>query len=322
MSNKVQGNCCAPSRNADDKTSTLIPDITHAESLDVTEDMTLIEGGTFFMGTDSKEGFKEDGEGPVREVEVSSFLIDKTVVTNAQFHQFVEDTDYKTEAEQFGWSFVFHLFLPEKLLKKDLPSPADTPWWKGIEGACWNHPEGPESTIQDCMNHPVVHVSWNDALAYCKWAGKRLPTEAEWEYAARGGLEQKTYPWGNELVPEGNHRCNIWQGTFPDENTEDDGYAGLAPADAFPSNEYGLYNVSGNVWEWCQDWFSRSYPLLRIRDNPKGPGKGEAKIIRGGSYLCHKSYCNRYRVAARTANTPDTSTGNMGFRCVKDIKQS
>lgn len=272
------------------------------------------------MGTDTDEGFPEDGEGPVREVTVDSFYVDQTVVTNKEFSKFVKATNYKTEAEQFGWSFVFHKFLPPKLTNKDLPSPKDTSWWKGVEGAYWKNPEGPSNSISNRMNHPVVHVSWNDAIAYCKWAGKRLPTEAEWEFAARGGLKQKKYPWGNELTPGGEHRCNIWQGDFPDHNTEDDGFAGTAPVTSYEPNGFGLYNVAGNVWEWCQDWFSANYPLLRIKDNPQGPGTGDVKVIRGGSYLCHHSYCNRYRVAARTANTPDSSTGNMGFRCVKDVK--
>ena len=284
-----------------------------------TEGMVKLPGGTFLMGTDTDEGFPGDGEGPVRETQINPFWIDATAVTNAQFAEFVRTTGYKTDAERYNWSFVFKKFLPNKLQKKDLPYSSDTPWWKGIEGAYWKQPEGPGSGISDRMDHPVVHVSWNDAVAYCKWADKRLPTEAEWEYAARGGLKQKMFPWGDELTPDGKHRCNIWQGHFPENNTEEDGYAGTASVKSFPPNGYGLYEVSGNVWEWTQDWFSTNYPLLRIKDNPQGPGSGQAKVIRGGSYLCHKSYCNRYRLAARSGNTPDSSTGNMGFRCVKDV---
>lgn len=310
-------NCCTADRNSNKeiKEQQYIDADTTSNS---TDGMIKLSGGTFLMGTDTDEGFPEDGEGPVREVQVDSFWIDKTTVTNAEFAKFIRATGYKTDAEQYGWSFVFQKFLPKKLKKKDLPSPDDTPWWKGIEGTYWKQPEGPKSSISNRMDHPVVHVSWNDAKAFCKWVGKRLPTEAEWEYAARGGLEQKKFPWGNELTPEGEYRCNIWQGSFPDHNTKDDGYAGTAPVDSFKPNNYGLYNISGNVWEWTQDWFSASYPLLRISDNPQGPSTGEAKVIRGGSYLCHKSYCNRYRVAARSGNTPDSSTGNMGFRCVRD----
>lgn len=310
-------NCCTADRNSGKE----IKEPQHIDTgstNDSTDGMIKLTGSTFLMGTDTEEGFPEDGEGPVREVQIDPFWIDKTTVTNTEFAKFIRTTGYKTDAEQYGWSFVFKKFLPQKLKNKDLPSPDDTPWWKGVEGAYWKQPEGPNSSISNRMNHPVVHVSWNDAKAFCKWAGKRLPTEAEWEYAARGGLEQKKFPWGNDLMPEGEHLCNIWQGNFPDHNTEEDGYAGTAPVDSFKPNNYGLYNVSGNVWEWSQDWFSASYPLLRISNNPQGPGKGEAKVIRGGSYLCHKSYCNRYRVAARSGNTPDSSTGNMGFRCVKD----
>src|SRR5699024_210300 len=320
MENK--DHCCTPNREANSSDQKIMDKAAHiltAEQTPESDNMVLIKGGNFLMGTDSREGFPEDGEGPVREVQIDSFLIDETAVTNAEFNHFVNETGYKTEAERFGWSFVFHRFLSVEQLAKDLSSPPETSWWKGVEGARWDRPEGPGSDISGRMNHPVVHISWNDAVAYCKWAGKRIPTEAEWEYAARGGLEQAKYPWGDELLTEGKHHCNVWQGDCPDINTKEDGYAGTAPVDAFPPNGYGLYNVSGNVWEWCSDWFSRSYPLLRISDNPQGPGKGDAKVIRGGSYLCHKSYCNRYRVAARTANTPDSSTGNMGFRCVKDV---
>lgn len=309
--------CCTASRNSNSQLRK--PDVKTGSKNHSSEGMLRLPGGSFLMGTETNEGFPEDGEGPVREVKVDSFWIDETAVTNADFAEFIRDTGYKTDAERYSWSFVFKNFLPQKLKKRDLPHPDDTPWWKGIEGAYWKQPEGPRSSINNRMDHPVVHVSWNDAAAYCKWAGKRLPTEAEWEYAARGGLEQKKFPWGDELTPDGEHRCNIWQGSFPDNNTTEDGYAGTAPVDSFKPNNYGLYNISGNVWEWTQDWFSASYPLLRMNDNPQGPGKGDAKVIRGGSYLCHKSYCNRYRVAARTGNTPDSSTGNMGFRCVKDV---
>ena len=168
------------------------------------------------------------------------------------------------------------------------------------------------------MDHPVVHVSWNDAQAYCVWAGKRLPTEAEWEYAARGGLEGKAFPWGDELEPNGEHRMNVWQGTFPNENTCADGFYGVAPVDAFPPNGYGLHNATGNVWEWCSDWFSIDFHTRDTRTDPKGPARAENRSTRGGSYLCHDSYCRRYRVAARNSMEPSSTTGNTGFRCAQD----
>jgi formylglycine-generating enzyme len=278
--------------------------------------MALVPGGEFLMGTDSREGYPADGEGPARKISLGPFWIDTLAVSNAHFAKFVEVVAYVTEAERFGWSFVFGGFLPD-----DFPPTrgvADAPWWRQVHGANWRHPEGPQSSIADRMNHPVVHLSWNDALSYCRWAGKRLPSEAEWEYAARGGLEQQRYPWGSQLTPNGEHRMNVWQGKFPQVDTAQDGYRGAAPVGEFPSNGYGLHNMTGNVWEWCADWFSATFHRQGARDNPAGPPSGERKVMRGGSYLCHRSYCFRYRVAARSSNTPDSSTGNLGFRCVRD----
>jgi formylglycine-generating enzyme required for sulfatase activity len=278
--------------------------------------MVRLPGGAFLMGTEDADGFPGDGEGPVREVHLSPFAIDETTVTNAAFARFVADTHYRTDAESFGWSFVFYKLLSEEVLATRPQLVVEAPWWCALPGACWSHPEGPGSDLSGRMDHPVVHVSWNDAVAYCRWAGKRLPTEAQWEYAARGGLEQKRFPWGDELRPGGEHRCNIWQGRFPDENTLEDGYLGTAPARSFQPNGFGLYNMAGNVWEWCADWFSADFHLTGPRTDPAGPPDGTARVMRGGSFLCHHSYCNRYRVAARYQNTPDSSTSNTGFRCV------
>lgn len=270
------------------------------------------------MGTDSVEGFPQDGEGPVREVSLSPFLIDKYPVTNELFANFIAATDYKTEAERFGWSFVFLGHIPRKRRQELIEDTVvAAPWWCKVRGAKWNAPEGRYSDVRRRGKHPVVHVSWNDAEAFCRWAGQRLLSEAEWEYAARGGLEQKTYPWGDKLRPGGEHRCNIWQGVFPEEDTGDDGYKGTSPIDAFPPNNFGLYSVAGNAWEWCADWFSPDFHRTADRNNPQGPPNGSSRVMRGGSFLCHKSYCNRYRVAARSSNTPDSSTSNLGFRCAR-----
>lgn len=281
-----------------------------------TNGMIRLPGGSFLMGTDAADGFPADGEGPVHKVRLSPFFIDAAAVTNEQFSRFVADTGYHSEAEAFGWSFVFHLLLPAGF--PPTRGIACAPWWRQVEGACWNAPEGPGSTIEDRMDHPVVHVSWNDAAAFARWAGKRLPSEAEWEYAARGGLRQARFPWGDELTPGGVHRCNIWQGVFPRANTCEDGFLGTAPARSFEPNGFGLYNAAGNVWEWCADWFSQAAYQAARRVDPRGPAAGTERVIRGGSYLCHASYCNRYRVAARSRNEPASSTGNTGFRCARD----
>jgi len=281
-----------------------------------TADMIKLDGGRFLMGTESQEGFPADGEGPVREVTLDPFYMDTYPVTNRQFAEFVRATEYRTEAERFDWSFVFHTHIPRELVEDTVRG---VTWWCKVRGACWRRPEGPGSNVDSRPEYPVTHVSWNDAIEYCRWVGKRLPTEAEWEFAARGGLAQKTYPWGDELTPGGRHLCNIWQGDFPNTDTAEDGYSAPAPVNSYPPNRYGFYTITGNAWEWCSDWFHPAYHVTATRSNPVGPPEGAAKVMKGGSYLCHKSYCNRYRVAARTSNTADSSTTNISFRCVRDV---
>ena len=280
-------------------------------------EMVDLPGGTFLMGTDYKFGFPDDGEGPVHAVNLKPFAIDKFPVTNRWFREFVRATGYCTEAERFGWSFVFWAHIPASKRATFVEETVSAaPWWCKVRGATWDAPEGPGSNLKGREEHPVVHVSWNDAMAFAMWSGRRLPTEAEWEFAARGGLVQKLYPWGDKLRPNGQHRCNIWQGDFPRHDTAEDGYAGTCPVEAFPPNDYGLYSMTGNTWEWCADWFSPESHRLSNTDNPTGPATGQTRVVKGGSFLCHKSYCNRYRVAARTSNTPDSSTSHMSFRCV------
>jgi sulfatase modifying factor 1 len=311
--------CCVPSRQR--AALLAVPgNVLGRIATGSTEGMVKLDGGSFLMGTTSAEGFPADGEGPVREVTLDPFYIDAAPVTNAQFAEFVRARDYRTEAGQFGWSFVFQGHISEErraALVNDTALAA--PWWCKVLGATWEHPEGPDSNIHSRDEYPVTHVSWHDAQEFARWAGKRLPTEAEWEFAARGGLEQNRFPWGDELTPGGRHVCNIWQGEFPTRDLAEDGYAGTSPVNAFPPNAYGLYSASGNTWEWCADWFHPSYHLVGARTNPTGPAIGKGRVMKGGSYLCHASYCNRYRVAARTSNTPDSSTTNIGFRCVRDV---
>src|SRR5262245_26626011 len=275
--------------------------------------MALLPDGEFLMGSEDRLAYPDDGESPVRQVRVSSFRIGAFAVTNAEFSRFIDDSGYVTEAERLGWSLVFAGLLPNSLQRE--PGVGRAPWWRQVEGADWRHPEGPDSGVDAREDHPVVHVTWNDAHAYATANGKRLPTEAEWEYAARGGLDGEPFPWGSELEPGGMHRMNVWQGRFPRVNTVADGYYGTCPVDAFPPNAYGLYNMTGNTWEWCTDWFSRSYHARDRHTNPRGPQAGTHKAARGGSYLSHASYCRRYRVSARCGLTPDSSSGDVGFRC-------
>lgn len=291
--------------------SALRPDPYAASHVDV-----LIPRSRFTMGDASGDGTEADGELPLHEVDLSAYRIDVAPVTNAQFARFVKETGYRTDAERYGWSAVFAPQVRAALDAVAGPMPSE-PWWCVVAGSDWAHPLGPQSTWQDVADHPVVHVSHSDALAYCVWSGRRLPTEAEWENAARGGLAGARYPWGDQLVgPDGTHHANLFQGTFPELDTADDGYAGTSPVGSFPPNGFGLYDVSGNVFEWCADWFSPDAYTFSARKDPAGPERSDMRVIRGGSYLSHASYCTRYRVAGRHGNTPDSSAGNCGFRTV------
>ena len=274
-----------------------------------------LPGGQFLMGDAFEEGYPDDGELPRHQVALDPFHIDSATVTVAQFAAFVAEANYRTEAEIVGSSAVFHLAVQAK--RKHVIGTFGMPWWLAVEGADWRHPFGPLSDTNGVEDHPVVHISHNDALAYCRWAGRALPTEAEWEYAARGGLAGARYAWGNDLLPDGQHQANIWQGTFPTHNTADDGWRATAPVQSYPPNGFGLYQTAGNVWEWCADWFDKDYYARSPAKNPQGPGDGIERVMRGGSFLCHASYCNRYRVAARTGNTPNSSASNIGFRTIR-----
>jgi sulfatase modifying factor 1 len=267
--------------------------------------MVKIPAGPFSMGTNNAIAYPADGEGPRRTVDLDEFWIDEAAVTNKAFSDFVDATGYVTDSERTGWSFVPAFLLSPKDEQFLAGVSADTPWWVGVLHTDWRHPLGPSSSINNLESHPVVHMSWDDAQAFAQWSGKRLPTEAEWEKAARGGRENSLYAWGDELINDGQHACNIWQGDFPVTNSGDDGYLGTAPVYSFQPNDYGLYNVCGNVWEWCQDSWSNS-------------DSDESRVIKGGSFMCHDSYCNRYRLSARTSHPRNGFTAHIGFRCVVD----
>ncbi len=310
----------------------------------VPDGMVWIPPGTFTMGTDSDAGWPD--EKPVHRVRVDGFWLDVTEVTNAQFRGFVSATGYVTTAEKAPTAEEIlaqsppgtpapaaEMLVPGSLVftPTDGPVPLDNfaQWWSWTPGACWQHPEGPESDLAARENHPVVQVSWDDAIAYANWANKRLPTEAEWEYAARGGLDRAGYVWGNDRPSNEQPQANIWQGEFPHTNTLADGFLRTAPVKSFRPNGYGLYDMAGNVWEWCSDWYDRDAYSQTSKTgviiNPRGPERSSdslrpftsQRVQRGGSFLCNDSYCSRYRPSARHGCSPDTGMSHVGFRCVK-----
>lgn len=276
-----------------------------------------LPGGNSHVGTRAPL-IGADGE-RFRKVSLKPFGIERTAVTNARFARFVERTGYATEAERYGWSFVFKDALDPQQRQRT-PRAVEAPWWHRMDGAFWRRPSGPDGP--ECIpDHPVVHVSWNDATAFATWHGGRLLSEAEWEFAARGGRDV-VYPWGDEDPPDTAPLCNNWQGDFPDSNLATDGYEGTAPVDAFAANGYGLKNMAGNVWEWCADAFRvRSLSSAGRERDRAARGAGE-RLLKGGSYLCHRSYCHRYRIAARMGRSPDTTAGHIGFRIGYDSRQA
>jgi len=305
--------CCQPVR-VDPYTGSVVS-ISGTSTQQAARPMVSIAGGRFRMGTDSTEGYAEDGEGPSRWVTVSAFQMAPSPVTNREFREFVRATRYVTQAEALGSSFVFYLQVPDVRRSGMRPVSPELPWWLAVEGACWQRPSGPGSSVTDALEHPVVHVSWHDAMAYCHWRGVSLPTEAQWEYAARAGHEQRRFPWGEELIPEGRVMCHSWRGEFP-AHPAPGWKLGTLPVRTFAPNDWGLHDMVGHVWAWCADTFSSYYHLRTPDTDPLMAGPGVKKSMRGGSFLCHDSYCNRYRLAARGSNSPQSSSSNCGFRVV------
>jgi formylglycine-generating enzyme required for sulfatase activity len=307
-----------------------------SQEANIYQNMLYIKGGSFEMGADNNQA--DQDEYPKHKVTVSGFWMDETEVTNAQFAEFIKATNYITTAEKnIDWNELKKQLPPntpkpadENLLAGSLVFDGNNPdfWWKMEAGACWKHPPGKDSDLGGKENYPVVQISWDDAMAYCKWAKKRLPTEAEWEYAARGGLKNKIYSWGNEPINSGKPKANSWQGDFPKTNLLTDKFSKAAPVKSFKPNAFGLYDMAGNVWEWCFDWYDCNYysTLKNGTTNPKGPKKSydsddvyaQKHSIRGGSFLCNDGYCSGYRNARRMKETGDTGMEHIGFRCVAD----
>lgn len=304
--------CCVPGRGATASSRATRKTIKTNGALP--DRLVSVPGGASHVGT-SKTELPIDGEGPPRKVRLKPYRIDPIAVTYDWFAKFIGDTGYKTDAETYGWSLVFFAFLDNP---DQHESPIQTPWWRKVEGATWAQPLGPGSDWESMADHPVTHVSRNDANAFAQWVGGRLPSEAEWEHAARSGAKEQRFPWGEEEPSDAFTPCNIWQGTFPSHNTTRDGYAGTAPAKSFKPNALGLYNMVGNTWEWSADTFRvRSQRKAAATLNKAAITEG-VRLLKGGSYLCHASYCYRYRIAARTGVHADTSTGHTGFRIVAD----
>lgn len=316
---ETKSSCCTVRRDSTDSLPsemlTQTTDAIAALAADVKETQAVhIPGGTAFLGTNTPY-LAVDEEGPLRTSKIKGFWIDSEAVSVARFAQFISETGYQTEAERYGDSFVFNGLLPQDdFFDKAVVA---APWWRAVAGACWHNPTGDKYPSQADPTHPVTHVSWHDAMAFATWAGGRLPNEAEWEHAARAGQKDVKYTWGDDDPDETDiFHCNIWQGTFPNDNQAADGYYGTAPTDAFAPNEYGLYQMLGNVWEWTSQTFkvrSLKKQIKQAHQEKKG-----YKITKGGSFLCHQSYCYRYRIAARTANSPDSTTSHQGFRLVYD----
>lgn len=290
--------CCSPSREPGASRSPAGQATGEARAVADTGGMLTVPGGTYVMGERSSLAYPGDGDEPT-EVTVDTFLLDAHAVSNAEFAVFVEATGHVTDAESIGWSFVFGGLLPDDF--PDTRGVVGAEWWRQVFGADWQHPEGPHSAVADRADHPAIHVSWRDAQAYAAWRGVRLPTEAEWERAARAGTET-IWPWGDDREPGGEHRMNVWQGSFPDDDTGDDGWRGTCPVDAFAPNPWGFRNLVGNVWEWTSSRLDADH-----------------LVTKGGSYLCHESYCRRYRPSGRIGSTIDSSAGNLGFRCAADV---
>lgn len=312
---KITKTCCGPSaeRTAEDASTKWHSDARAGADLNI--ETVAIPGGKTILGTNDP-GIPDDGENPQRTARLKQFRIATTTTTNAQFKQFVDATGYITEAERYGWSFVFWEQVPEHV--GPTQGVVGVEWWRRVDGANWRDINGPETKAEAWQpDHPVVQVSWNDAQAFASWAGGRLPTEAEWEHAARGGLGAVKFPWGEQEPNDTDYQpCNIWQGDFPNTNKALDGFKTTAPAKHYEPNGYGLYNLVGNVWEWTSDTYRIKSLKKHVKERLAGM-KGY-KLSKGGSFLCHKSYCYRYRIAARTGNSPDSATTHHGFRLVWD----